>query len=82
MLLLTQAATLNAYYHYTQVAVHRTFVESPRRGSPLSSPSDIICMNGARSAIQVLETLYIRTGSPNHRNMVSVGHPWTMHQIS
>ena len=68
---LTQAATLNAFHSYIQVAVHRPFMAASRRESPLSFPSVIICTNGARSAIQVLEVLSNRTGIPGHRNMVS-----------
>ena len=68
---LTQAGTLSAYYYYTQFAVHRPFMDAARRESPLSFPSVIICTNGARSSIQILETLYKRTGTPSHRNMVS-----------
>ncbi|KAI1785317.1 fungal-specific transcription factor domain-containing protein [Ganoderma leucocontextum] len=69
VLFLTQAGTLSAYYYYTQFAVHRPFIASSRRESPLSFPSVIICTNGARSCIQVLEVLYKRTGTPSHRNM-------------
>ncbi|KAM5544366.1 hypothetical protein V8D89_002026 [Ganoderma adspersum] len=66
---LTQAGTLSGYYYYTQFAVHRSFMAAARRESPLSFPSVIICTNGARSSIQILETLYKRTGTPSHRNM-------------
>ncbi|KAM5544335.1 hypothetical protein V8D89_001995 [Ganoderma adspersum] len=66
---LTQAASLNAFYYYTQVAVHRPFIAASRRESPLSFPSVIICTNGARSSIQVLEVLNKRTRIPGHRNM-------------
>ncbi|KAM5544331.1 hypothetical protein V8D89_001991 [Ganoderma adspersum] len=69
VLWLTQAASLRAFHFYTQFAVHRPFISASRRESPLSFPSVIICTNGARSSIQVLEVLYKRTGSPCHRNM-------------
>ncbi|PIL25392.1 transcription factor [Ganoderma sinense ZZ0214-1] len=48
---LTQAATLSVFYYFCQLAVHRDFLSS-RRESALSLPSDIICTNAARSAIQ------------------------------
>ena len=70
VLWLTQAASLNTLHYYTQFAVHRPFIAASRRESPLSFPSVIICTNGARSSIQVLEVLAKRTGSPGHRNMV------------
>ncbi|KAM5544334.1 hypothetical protein V8D89_001994 [Ganoderma adspersum] len=69
MLWLTQAASLRAFHYYAQFAVHRPFMAASRHESPLSCPSVIICTNGARSSIQVLEVLYKRTGSPCHRNM-------------
>ena len=73
MLLLTQAATLKANYYHYQVAVHRSFMPfSGSRESPLSFPSTIICTNAARSSIQVLDILYKRSGTPHHRNMVSM----------
>ncbi len=68
---LTQAAGLSAFYYYAQFTVHRPFISASRRQSPLSFPSVIICTNGARSSIQVLDVLSKRTGSPGHRNMVS-----------
>ncbi|PIL25379.1 transcription factor [Ganoderma sinense ZZ0214-1] len=66
---LTQAANLRAFHYYTQFAVHRPFISAARRESPLSFPSVIICANGARSSIEVLEVLAKRTGSAGHRNM-------------
>ena len=70
VLWLTQAASLKTFHYYAQFAVHRPFIAASRRESPLSFPSVIICTNGARSSIQVLEILTKRTGSPGHRNMV------------
>ena len=72
---LTQAASLRVYHHYVQFAVHRTFISSPRRESPLSFPSVIICTSGARSSIQVLEVVHKRTGNFGHRNFVRTGLP-------
>ena len=72
---LTQAATLDAFYNFCQIAVHRNFLSSsrPSTESALSLPSAIMCTNAARSSIQVLEVLHNRTGNPNHRNFVSTG---------
>ena len=72
VLWLTQAGSLRALHYYVQFAVHRPFMAASRRESPLSFPSVIICTNGSRSSIQVLEVLYKQTGSPCHRNMVSI----------
>ena len=77
VLWLTQAARLRAFHYYTQFAIHQLFIAASRCESPLSFPSIIICTNGARSTIQVLEALYERTGSPCHRNIVSTYLPAT-----
>ena len=71
MLFLSQAATIAGFYYLHQIAVHRPFMSSSRRESPISPASTIICTNAARAAIQVIEVLYTRTGRPTHRNMVS-----------
>ncbi len=71
VLFLSQAATIAAFYYLHQIAVHRSFMASSRRESPISPLSTIICMNAARAAIQVVEVLYNRTGNPSHRNTAS-----------
>ena len=73
MLFLNQAATIAGFYYLHQVAVHRSFMSrSPSgRESPISPLSTIICVNAARSTIQVIEVVFNRTGNPTHRNMVS-----------
>ncbi|PIL25452.1 transcription factor [Ganoderma sinense ZZ0214-1] len=72
-LFLVQAAMLGAFYYLHQIAVHRRFMtwssSSARRESPISPLSTIICVNAARSTIQVVEVVYNRTGSPTHGNM-------------
>ena len=72
MLFLNQAATIAGFYYLHQVAVHRSFMSrSPSgRESPISPLSTIICVNAARSTIQVIEVVFNRTGNPTHRNMV------------
>ena len=72
-LFLTQAASLAATHYLFQIAVHRPFMSSTQRNSPLSFPSLIICTNSARSCIQVLDVLYKRTGTPYFRSMVCLG---------
>ncbi|KAM5544389.1 hypothetical protein V8D89_002049 [Ganoderma adspersum] len=75
LLFLSQAATIAAVYYLHQIAVHRSFMSrsSSPRESPISPLSTIICVNAARSAIQVIEVLYNRTGNPSHRNMKRSG---------
>ncbi|KZT07879.1 uncharacterized protein LAESUDRAFT_724338 [Laetiporus sulphureus 93-53] len=66
-----QSATLYASYYMLQVLVHRPFIPSPRKPSPLSFPSLAICTNAARSCTHVLDVQYKRTGTPLHFNMMA-----------
>ena len=69
-LFLTQAASLAATHYLFQIAVHRPFMSSSYKDSPLSFPSLIVCTNASRMSIQVLDVLYKRTGRPQSQNMV------------
>ncbi|EIW57140.1 uncharacterized protein TRAVEDRAFT_125896 [Trametes versicolor FP-101664 SS1] len=62
VLFLNQSANLYAHYYQLQIAVHRPFIPSPRKPSPLSFPSLAICTNAARSCIHVLDLQYKRAG--------------------
>ena len=68
LLFLTQSANLYANYYQLQIAVHRPFIPSPRKPSPLSFPSLAICTNAARSCIHVLDMQYKRAGMPTYSN--------------
>ncbi|KAI1785161.1 fungal-specific transcription factor domain-containing protein [Ganoderma leucocontextum] len=68
VLFLTQAATISAIFYQYQIAVHRSFMSSSRRESPISLPSAIICTNAARASIQVAEVLRKRTRNATHWN--------------
>ena len=70
ILFLNQSANLYANYYQLQIAVHRPFIPSPRKPSPLSFPSLAICTNAARSSIHVLDVQYKRTGMPLFSNQV------------
>ncbi|PPQ70674.1 hypothetical protein CVT26_014613 [Gymnopilus dilepis] len=50
-----QSATLYAAYYHIQILVHRPFIPSPSRPSPLSFPSLAICTNAARSCTHVVD---------------------------
>ncbi|RDX40746.1 hypothetical protein OH76DRAFT_1365731 [Lentinus brumalis] len=63
---LMQSATLLGHYYQVQIAVHRPFLSAACRDSPLSFPSVIICNNGARSTVQMLEQVYNRLGTLYH----------------
>ncbi|KAH9910329.1 fungal-specific transcription factor domain-containing protein [Epithele typhae] len=64
VLFLNQSAVLFAHYYQLQIAVHRPFIPSPRKPSPLSFPSLAICTNAARSCIHVLDIQHGRSGKP------------------
>ncbi|KZT07889.1 uncharacterized protein LAESUDRAFT_724354 [Laetiporus sulphureus 93-53] len=58
---LNQSATLYGAYYTIQIFVHRPFIPSPRKPSPLSFPSLAICTNAARSCIHVLDIQFKRS---------------------
>ncbi|KAI0080937.1 hypothetical protein K474DRAFT_1704231 [Panus rudis PR-1116 ss-1] len=62
-LFLNQSALLYSKYYQLQITVHRPFISTPNKPSPLSFPSLTICTNAARSAIHVMEVLYTRSES-------------------
>ncbi|KAK7682544.1 hypothetical protein QCA50_014344 [Cerrena zonata] len=61
LLFLNQSAFLYSQYYQLQIAVHRPFIPSPRKPSPLSFPSLAICTNAARSCTHVLDVPYQRS---------------------
>ena len=50
-----QSATLYATYYHLQILIHRPFIPSPRKPSPLAFPSLAICTNAARSCSHVVD---------------------------
>ncbi|KAI5115861.1 hypothetical protein M0805_001580 [Coniferiporia weirii] len=50
-----QSATLYATYYHLQILIHRPFIPSPRKPSPLTFPSLAICTNAARSCSHVAD---------------------------
>ena len=70
---LNQSACLYAAYYTVQIVVHRPFIPSPRKPSPLSFPSLAICTNAARSCIHVLDEAWSRTHTTSHMHQVSLG---------
>ncbi|KZV94714.1 hypothetical protein EXIGLDRAFT_748493 [Exidia glandulosa HHB12029] len=51
-----QSALLYCAYYHLQILIHRPFIPSPKKPSPLSFPSLAICTNAARSCSHVLDT--------------------------
>ncbi|KAA1476285.1 hypothetical protein DENSPDRAFT_843199 [Dentipellis sp. KUC8613] len=50
-----QSASLYCTYYHLQILVHRPFIPSPRKPSPLSFPSLAICTNAARSCSHIVD---------------------------
>lgn len=75
-LFLNQSAHLYSTYYGLQIAVHRPFIPSPRKPSPLSFPSLAICTNAARSCTHILDVQFKRSPSAQYQNMVNA--PFTL----
>ncbi|KAH7913811.1 fungal-specific transcription factor domain-containing protein [Hygrophoropsis aurantiaca] len=60
--LFAQSCCLYGSYYHLQILIHRPFIPSPRKPSPLSFPSLAICTNAARSCSHVLDIYRRRTG--------------------
>ncbi|KAI0319726.1 fungal-specific transcription factor domain-containing protein [Amylostereum chailletii] len=59
-----QSACLFSNYYQVQIMVHRPFIPSPNKPSPLSFPSLAICTNAARSCSHIVGHLQRRKDSP------------------
>ncbi|KAJ4477535.1 fungal-specific transcription factor domain-containing protein [Lentinula aciculospora] len=51
----SQSVMLYSQYYLVQILVHRPFIPSPKKPSPLSFPSLAICTNAARSASHITD---------------------------
>lgn len=59
-----QSYSLYSSYYHVQILIHRPFIPSPRKPSPLSFPSLAICTNAARSCSHVMDLYRCRSGKP------------------
>jgi hypothetical protein len=59
-----QSVSLYSSYYQLQILIHRPFIPSPRKPSPLSFPSLAICTNAARSCSHVVDIQRQRSGFP------------------
>ncbi|KDQ55775.1 hypothetical protein JAAARDRAFT_195593 [Jaapia argillacea MUCL 33604] len=57
-----QSAILHATYHNVQIVVHRPFISSKSKPSPLSYPCMASCANAARSMSNIIDTSLKRCG--------------------
>ncbi|KAJ7902045.1 fungal-specific transcription factor domain-containing protein [Mycena olivaceomarginata] len=49
-----QSASLYASYYHVQIQIHRPFIPTPGRSSPLAYPSLAVCANSARAASHIM----------------------------
>jgi hypothetical protein len=66
-----QSAVLYSAYYLVQIIVHRPFIPSPGKNSPLAYPSLAICTNAARSCSHVLDIHQRRARKPLPYHVVS-----------
>ncbi|KAF5346129.1 hypothetical protein D9758_009916 [Tetrapyrgos nigripes] len=61
---IVQSASLHAVFYWIQLHAHRSFIPLLKQGGQLSStfPSVAICMNAARSCINIIDVLHRRHG--------------------
>jgi hypothetical protein len=52
---MVQSACLYAAYYELQISIHRCFIPTPQKPSPVTFPSLAICTNAARSCCHVME---------------------------
>ena len=76
-----QSVFLYTTYYYIQMIIHRPFISSPRKPSPLSFPSLAICTNAARSCSHIVDIQRKRNSNPPPQILVHVvsfafGEPW------
>ncbi|KAJ7587342.1 fungal-specific transcription factor domain-containing protein [Mycena floridula] len=67
-----QSVTLYASYYHLQILIHRPFIPSPRKPSPLTFPSLAICTNAARSCSHVIDIQRRRNGVSMPFNLIQV----------
>ncbi|KAJ3551665.1 hypothetical protein NM688_g4573 [Phlebia brevispora] len=67
---LDQSAFLHTAYYVLQITIHRPYIPSPRKKSPLGFPSLAICTNAARSCIHVMDTQFNRTARSSYQTMI------------
>ncbi|KAF8896036.1 fungal-specific transcription factor domain-containing protein [Infundibulicybe gibba] len=60
-----QSTLLYCCYYQTQILIHRPFIPSPRKPSPLSFPSLAICTNAARSCSHIVDAFRKRNCHSN-----------------
>ncbi|KAK0448797.1 fungal-specific transcription factor domain-containing protein [Armillaria borealis] len=67
-----QSVFLYCSYYHLQILIHRPFIPSPGKSSPLAFPSLAICTNAARSISHILDCQLRRPESPMNHCAMSI----------
>ncbi|KAK0455542.1 fungal-specific transcription factor domain-containing protein [Desarmillaria tabescens] len=67
-----QSVFLYCSYYHLQILIHRPFIPSPGKSSPLAFPSLAICTNAARSISHILDCQLRRPESPMYHCAMSI----------
>ncbi|KAF8625237.1 hypothetical protein AX17_006903 [Amanita inopinata Kibby_2008] len=67
-----QSVALYVGYYHLQILIHRPFIPSPRKPSPLSFPSLAICTNAARSCSHIIDIQRKRVLIPPPQTQMAV----------
>ncbi|KAF8972340.1 fungal-specific transcription factor domain-containing protein [Flammula alnicola] len=67
-----QSVSLYSAYYHIQILIHRPFIPSPSKPSPLSFPSLAICTNAARSCSHVIDIQRRRNAMPQPNTQMAV----------
>jgi hypothetical protein len=73
-----QSVSLYTAYYNVQISIHRAFIPSPNKPSPLPFPSLTICTNAARSGSHVLYVQRKRNNYPSPQIQVPVRSSWLL----
>ena len=73
--LFNQSISLYAACYHVQISIHRTFIPSPNKPSPLLFPSLTICTNAARSCSHVIYIQRKRKNRPPPQIQVGLFSP-------
>ena len=68
-----QSVVLYATYHHLQISIHRSFIPSPHKPSPMTPfPSMAICTNAARACSHVIDVTKRRSRRAMPQLLVSI----------
>ena len=73
-----QSVSLYAAYYNVQIGIHRTFIPTPNKPSPLPFPSLNICTNAAHLCSHVIYIQRKRNNNPPPQIQVPVRSPWLL----